>query len=328
MPKAETLLVRVAGSVHRRFGTAPARYRLALSSGFVIASIGMATIVIGQAGQAQDFLGALSNLFAAPQAAAPQVYATGSVVRQARRSPRRASYADYDAPRRHPRARQVAEHQIAEHQVVERQAVERAADSDAPVRLGRASICVRACDGFAFPVGTFHGEGDIAAHEATCRSECPGAQTALYVLPNGSSAIDEAVEARTGHAYSQKASGFHYTTYLDEACSCHPKGGNRISSLLRDFTLRRGDAVVTNTGVKVFHGGGHFPYRQADFVRLAQSRDVKKTALTSFRAIERAGLVSNHPTVAEAARPVPAASLKPLEHQASLEPVARPPATP
>ena len=316
MPKAKTLLVRVAGGVHRRFGTAPARYRLALSSGFVIASIGMATVVIGQAGQAQDFLGALSNLFTAPQAAAPPVYATGSVVRQARRSPHRANYADYDAPRRHPRARRVAERQVVQHA------------GDAPVRLGRASICVRSCDGFAFPVGAFHGEGDIAAHEATCRSECPGAQTALYVLPNGSSAIDEAVEARTGHAYSRKAAGFHYTTYLDESCSCHPKGGNRVSSLLRDFTLRRGDAVVTNTGVKVFHGGGHFPYRQADFVRLAQSRDVKKAALTSFRAIERAGLVSNHPTVAEAARPVPAASLKPLEHQASLEPVALPPATP
>ncbi len=314
MPKAEALLGRIVSGVRRRVGTPSARYRLALSSGFVIASIGMATVVIGQDGQAQDFLGALGSLFSPPQAAAPQVYATGSVARQARRSPRRASYADDDAPRRRPRTRQVAV---------------RGDKGDAPMRLGRASICVRTCDGFAFPVGVFHGEGDIAAHEATCRSECPGAQTALYVLPNGSSAIDESVEARTGHAYSQKAAGFHYTTFLDESCSCHPKNGNRISSLLRDFTLRRGDAVVTNTGVKVFHGGGHFPYRQADFVRLAQSRDVRKAALTSFRAIERAGLVSNHPSVAEAARPVPAASLKPpLEHQASLAPVVPSSATP
>lgn len=316
MSKAETLQGRVAAGVHRRFGTASARYRLALSSGFVIASIGMATVVIGQAGQAQDFLSALGNLFGASPVAAPQVQPTGSVVRQARRSPHRVSYADYDAPRRHPRARHAV------------QAHEARGEGDALLRLGRASICVRTCDGFAFPVGTFRGEGDLAAHEATCRSECPGAQTALYVLPNGSSSIDDAVEARTGHPYSQKAAGFHYTTYLDESCSCHPKDGNRISSLLRDFTLRRGDAVVTGSGVKVFHGGGHFPYRQADFVRLAQSRDVKKAALTSFRAIERAGLISIHPTVAEAARPAPAASLKPLEHQASLEPVAPSPATP
>ena len=313
MPKSETLLGRVVSGLFRRVHTPSSRYRLALSSGFVIASIGMATVVIGQAGQAQDFLGALSNLFAAPQVAAPQVYATGSVIRQARRSPHRASYADAAAPRRHSRSHQVAE---------------RGDSEDASVRLGHASICVRTCDGFAFPVGAFHGEGDIAAHEATCRSECPGAQTALYVLPNSSSAIDEAVEARTGQAYSKKAAGFHYTTYLDQSCSCHPKDGNRISSLLHDFTLRRGDAVVTNTGVKVFHGSGHFPYRQADFVRLAESRDVKKAALTSFRAIERAAYVSNHPSVAQAARPTPVVSLKPFEHQARLEPVSPLPATP
>lgn len=301
--------------LHRRVAEPSARYRLALSSGLVIASVGMATTVVSQTGQAEDFLSALGRLFSAPQQVAPQTSVTRSSSWQVSRSPRRASYADYEAPRRHPHA-----HHIAERGEDRRRAP--SGENQGPVRSGSASICVRTCDGFAFPVGTFHGDGDLAAHEATCRSECPGAQTVLYVLPHGSSAIDEAVEARTGRAYSKKASGFHYTTYVDESCSCHPASGNRIASLLHDFTLRRGDAVITGSGVKVFHGGEHFPYRQADFVRLAKSRDVKKAALTTFRAIERAGLTSNHPTLAQAVQPSPAASLEPLQRQASLEPAA------
>lgn len=305
MPATGALLGRSRAAAARRFGSSAARYRLALSTGFVVAAVGMATIVISQSGQAQDVLGMLGSLFGVPQAAPPQAAA-----------PSYRRYSEAARPRRHRVAER--EHGAGHHRI-------RVSDPDgAPVRLGRASICVRSCDGFAFPVGAFHGGGDIVAHEATCRSECPGAQTALYVLPSGSSSIDEAVDAHTGRAYSQKASGFHYTTYLDESCSCHPPGGNRIASLLHDFTLRRGDAVVTATGVKVFHGGGHYPYRQADFVRLAQSRDVRQSALTSFRAIERASLTSNHPAVAQAFRPAgaPAASLKTLDHQASLQPPA------
>ena len=319
MLEAGAFLDRVRAGFHRRAGTASARYRLALSVGFVIASVGMATVVIGQAGQAEDFFSVFGSLFAAPQ---QQV---APVIREARRAPRRSLG---EAPRRH----RVAEREATSgrhHRVL----VADGEDGGAPMRLGRASMCVRLCDGFAFPVGAFHGEGDIAAHEATCRSECPGAQTALYVLPNGTSTIDEAVDVHSGRAYSQKSAGFHYTTYLDESCSCHPKQGNRIASLLHDFTLRRGDAVVTASGVKVFHGGAHFPYRQVDFVRLAQSRDLKKEALTTFRAIERASLPSSHPTLAQAAKPVPAASLKALEHEAKLEaplsgPVAQVPPNP
>lgn len=310
MAKPKSLLDRAVSSLHRRLGTASARYRLAVSSGFVIASVGMATVVIGQSGQAQDVFSAFGSLFSTPQAAAPQESGYASRDGGALRSHRYAS--------RQSHRQRVAERHGAHHRRI---LVSGSGAGDAPIRLGRASICVRTCDGFAFPVGEFHGGDDLAAHEATCRSECPGAQTSLYVLPNGSSLIDEAVEARSGRAYSQKASGFHYTTYLDESCSCHPRDGNRVASLLRDFTLRRGDAVVTGTGVKVFHGGGHYPYRQADFVRLAQSRDVHKAAMASFRAIERAAIVSSHPAVAQTSKPVsPAASLKPLEHQASLTP--------
>ena len=203
--------------------------------------------------------------------------------------------------------------------------------TDGPVELGRRSVCVRLCDGFAFPVGAYHGEEDRASHEATCRSECPGAATALYVVPSGADSMDDAVRVGTDKNYSDLPYAFHYTTVLSSACSCHPPEGSRIKSLLRDFTLRRGDAVMTSAGFKVFHGATRFPYKRTDFVKLEQSRDIRKGDRATFREIERASLMSAPNVVAHTAqtgseRPAASgrASIGGLEHQASLTPPAAP----
>ena len=112
---------------------------------------------------------------------------------------------------------------------------------------------------------------------------------------------------------------------INEACSCHPAAGGTIKSLLRDFTLRRGDAVMTARGVRVFHGGAHYPFRRQDFVALNHSPDISKDARSTFKAIERASLIGNGPVLAST-QPAPAAvstinapggGTKQLEHQAS-----------
>jgi hypothetical protein len=189
-----------------------------------------------------------------------------------------------------------------------------------PVPPARLSMCVRLCDGFAFPVGDYRGAGDRAAHEATCQSECPGAATALFVMPRGSDSIADARQVGSGRSYSAVSDAFHYTTYLDETCSCHPAGGNRIKSLLRDFTLRRGDAVMTAEGMRVFHGGVRYPYTRKDFVALAKSQDLRKGDRASLRAIERASLVLPT-TVVAASAPTMASNVrlggtKSLQHEA------------
>ena len=285
-------------ALERRFATPSARFRLALSTGFFVATVGMTTVSIGRSGNAQDFFSGISNLFGVT----PQTAYQGN-------------HGEADG-RRGYRSADGYGHRASSHR---HRVVVASSDAGGPVRLGRASICVRLCDGFAFPVGDFHGQGDIAPQESTCRSECPGARTALYVMPTGDSMIGNAVDAHTGEVYSQKAAGFHYTTYIDESCSCHPHGGNRVSSLLRDYTLRRGDAVMTAGGVKVFHGGNdHFPFRQADFVKLAQSRDVEKAARATFRDIERASVTTDHPAMAQGGKPTPAsAGLEVLQRQAA-----------
>ena len=282
-------------AVARRFSTKAARFRCALLTGFAVTALGALTLANGSVGNADDLFGRLFGGLYQPQQAYPQ-YASRRFAPSVRSTRRHAAH----YARRRPDERKPVVKLAAAHM-------------NAPVRLGRESMCVRLCDGFSFPVGAYHGDEDRASHEATCQSECPGADTALYVLPNGSDFIGDALEARSGR-------GFHYTTYVHDACSCHPKEGNRISSLLHDYTLRRGDAVMTKTGFKVFHGGVHFPFRQADFVVLAKSRDVQDGQRATFHAIERASLTSpqnaaDDPKLATA----PAAPAK-LERQANLAP--------
>ena len=305
--------VAMMSALAGRFASPAARFRCAVGTGFVVAAVGSGSIAAGGIGRADDMFSAFGSLFSG-FSPAPQ-YGQG------RRGQDQGSYAgrgygEQDAGLRHRRSqpRTARRHPGAPHAALKLAMAHGTGAHDAPVRLGRKSMCVRLCDGFAFPVGAYNGDGDRASHEATCQAECPGAQTALYVLPNGSEALAEATEARSGRAYSQMPAAFHYTTFLEDSCSCHPRGGGRLASLLHDFTLRRGDAVMTATGVKVFHGG-HLPYRPADFITLARSRDVASGRRATFHAIERASLSSP----ANLARPATAAAAA-LQKQASLSP--------
>ena len=261
---------RIAGPLRSRFADEPARFRTAVASGFVVVAVGALVLGENRSGSADPFFDLFNgSLFG--QAAAPQPLAA---------TPRRRI-----AARRHVRPTHVAQATPT--------------PRHAPMALARRSMCVRLCDGFAFPVGAYHGEQDRVPHEAACQSQCPGARTALYVTPVGADAMREAVSVSTGQAYSELPDAFHYTNVLSDACSCHPPSGNRIMSLLRDFTLRRGDAVMTASGVQVFHGGARYPYSRRDFVALARSPDVRPADRHTFHAIERASS-ARPPTVAAA----------------------------
>ena len=285
----------------RNFATKGARFQLAVTSGFAIAAIGFLTIVVGdQSGSAQGFL---ESLFGGQFEQAPRYEAARPIP---------PSY-------RHVASKSAA-HRHASLKAIHFAARASADDADAPsVSTGTRSVCVRLCDGFTFPVGAYHGDGDRASHEATCHSQCPGAQTALFLLAPGSDQITDATNAQTGKAYSALPDAFHYTTVLDEACTCHPASGNRIKSLLHDFTLRRGDAVMTARGFQVFHGAARYPFRRRDFVALNKSPDIRNESRLTYGAIERASLTGG-PVVVAQQPPVPAVvsqGTKQLEHQAS-----------
>jgi hypothetical protein len=253
-----------------RLATKPARFKLAVTLGFFIATVGFcsagpgARVLFAQ----ESIWGSLSSLFGQPpaQRVAPQATSAPRLeggVRVATRHSSRRHFVWHISTRRVLAARQ------------------------AP----RQALCVRLCDGYSFPMGAYHGDGDHGAQDSLCQSSCPDAATALYLLPTGSDKIADATQVGTGRNYSELPDAFHYTTVLDDACTCH-KAGSRSNtmSLLRDLTLKRGDAVMTTGGFKVFHGGRSFPFHREDFVALAHSHDVRKTDRAIIGAIERASL--------------------------------------
>ena len=65
------------------------------------------------------------------------------------------------------------------------------------------------------------------------------------------------------------------------------KGPTEPVSIYEDKTLRRGDAVMTANGMRIFRGSNTMPYRDADFVAISESgglsRDVAKTLMAMDR---------------------------------------------
>ena len=161
----------------------------------------------------------------------------------------------------------------------------------------RTSYCVRTCDGFFFPVGN-PDSGDLNAHDASCQRACPGAETAVYVAAAGSAGIEDAVNRR-GQRYDMMQSAFNHRQQFDNACTCSGERGGtaRNYSVMTDFTLRKGDMVMSREGLKVFRGGDHFPHRSGDFRRpdatamsAAERQAIQKLEAATMRGMSGATL--------------------------------------
>ncbi len=61
---------------------------------------------------------------------------------------------------------------------------------------------------------------------------------------------------------------------------------DRSDALMRDATLRRGDVIVTDEGVRVFAGRAACPHSVADFQTLAEARALPRQERTVLVAIE------------------------------------------
>jgi hypothetical protein len=153
--------------------------------------------------------------------------------------------------------------------------------------LPRRSVCVRLCDGYYFPVGPLSRADDLPNHEAACSGLCPDAPTQLFIEPAGSDRIEDAVSSN-GARYGALPVAFRNRTRLDNTCTCHRRPGQTFS-LLDDFTLRKGDSIMTPAGIIVFRGASRLPYAQDDFTALAKA-SMPKDKREILAAIERATL--------------------------------------
>ena len=58
-------------------------------------------------------------------------------------------------------------------------------------------------------------------------------------------------------------------------------------SIFEDRTLKRGDAVMTADGIRVFAGSASWPYTKADFIDLASAKDLNKDTTKVLAEVDR-----------------------------------------
>jgi Protein of unknown function (DUF2865) len=153
---------------------------------------------------------------------------------------------------------------------------------------GRVAYCVRTCDGFFFPISTTNGSD--RADEAACNRLCPATETKLYLGQIGAD-IDTARARENGRKYASLSKAFSYRKSVDKSCSCTADGIGIATnfSVYRDGSLRVGDVIMTNNGMKVFNGGT-FPYREANFTNINRSDRITAATRERLKSIELASL--------------------------------------
>ncbi len=107
-------------------------------------------------------------------------------------------------------------------------------------------VCVRACDGYFFPLESRPERGTSA--ESLCRALCPNAETAVFRAPK-EGGIEGAVSTG-GKPYMQLANALRYQKAYDPSCSCRKPGESWAQTLVTAETMiarRRSDIVVTAT---------------------------------------------------------------------------------
>jgi len=114
---------------------------------------------------------------------------------------------------------------------------------------GGQAWCVRTCDGRYFPLGA---TGD-QSKEGLCNSFCPASKTEIVY----GSSIDDA-ETSGGKSYSALPNAFKYRTEVVDGCTCNGKDhfGLAKVSIDNDPTLRKGDVVASDEGLKVANRTG------------------------------------------------------------------------
>ena len=90
------------------------------------------------------------------------------------------------------------------------------------------TMCVRTCDGFAFPVSLSTKSGLFDRDAKSCAARCPGVETRLFAVPSGQAGLTEARDVQTDAPYADLPNAFRYREVFDRSCSCR---ANRSKAL-------------------------------------------------------------------------------------------------
>jgi hypothetical protein len=114
------------------------------------------------------------------------------------------------------------------------------------------TVCVRACDGFYFPISYSTVPSRFTDDARACQRLCPAAEAELYSFHNPGEDMQQAVSI-SGQAYTALPNAFHYRKEVVAGCSCRRPGQSWADALKNaddSSTLESGDIVVTDQNAK------------------------------------------------------------------------------
>jgi hypothetical protein len=144
------------------------------------------------------------------------------------------------------------------------------------------TYCVRTCDGYYFAIGFARNKGQLAEHQAMCAASCGGLPMKLFTASvqhdddagRTGPAIERAIDS-TGALYTALSTAYAFKTADTSSCACKTTlNGLPQIPISIDPTLRDGDIIVTQDGLKVFRGQTPGPHNEEDFISVASAKSL------------------------------------------------------
>ena len=114
------------------------------------------------------------------------------------------------------------------------------------------TVCVRACDGYYFPISYSTVPSRFADDARSCQRLCPAAEAELYSFRNPGEDMEQAISV-SGQPYTALPNAFRYRKEIIAGCSCRRPGQSWADALKNaddSSTLASGDIVVTDQNAK------------------------------------------------------------------------------
>lgn len=145
------------------------------------------------------------------------------------------------------------------------------------------TVCVRACDGYYFPISFATVPSRFPDDERTCKNQCPAAQASLFTYRNPGEDMNQAVSI-SGQPYSSLPNAFKYRKEFNPSCSCKPAGETWAEALKNvddKSSLQQGDIIVTEDRAKKMSQAPKAPQKKGAPAPDAQGRLQRRPAPTA-----------------------------------------------
>ncbi len=105
------------------------------------------------------------------------------------------------------------------------------------------SVCVRACDGYYWPVSFSTLAEYLGSDAGRCEQQCPGSDVSLYYYRNPGEDPEDMVDLQ-GNPYTATENAFRYRREYDASCTCRQQIDYGTISLTADTGGENGRAMV------------------------------------------------------------------------------------